>query len=661
MPFRSGSTYSYVSSQFSHFMDIPRETLDTHVHMSTPMGNSVVVDQIYRSCVVTFYGFKTRVDLLLLDITDFEVILGMDWLSPYHTVLYFHAKTIILAMLEFPRLERKGSTVSASSRVIFSLKAQHIVEKGCLAYLAYVRDTTVESPTIDSVPVVRELADVYPSDLPAYHRILILISALIWLQGARVFSKIDLRSGYHQLKIQDSDVPKTTFRTRYSHYEFLVMSFGLTNAPAVFMDLMNRVFRPYIDSFVIVFSDGILIYSRRLGKHEQHLRVVLQTLREQKLYAKFSKCEFWLGSVAFMGHIMSGEGIKLDVKKIKAVQSWPHPTSLTEIRSFLGLTQKGAPFCWSDDYETSFQKLKTALTPTPVLVLPSSSGMYTVYYDVPCVGLGCRDLNHPGNANAVTDALSRKTENMGSLAFISAEERPLALEIQSLANRLVRLDILELSRVLACVVYQSSLLDQIKSRQFDDPHLVVLRETVIQGSAKEVKIEHQRPGSLLQQMPIPEWKWERITIDFVVGLLRTLRKFDAVWFMHLYMYIDPCMYMGYGKDYGVKYVPPPDQLCEIAILMVYGTIFLKNIIWIFPYFDLPLCVLRKRALEELSRESVQVTSLTFLVYDLIFFKRSDSIRPRDGKASEKVEKRKRTHRKILEEIFNQRTHGQEWL
>ncbi|XP_019257775.1 PREDICTED: uncharacterized protein LOC109235991 [Nicotiana attenuata] len=117
------------------------------------------------------------------------------------------------------------------------------------------------------------------------------------LQGARVFCKIDLRSGYHQLRIRDSDVQKTAFRTRYGHYEFLVMSFGLTNDPAAFMDLMNRVFRPYIDSFVIVFIDDILIYSRSLGEHEQHLRVVLQTLREQKLYAKFSKCEFDPGQV----------------------------------------------------------------------------------------------------------------------------------------------------------------------------------------------------------------------------------------------------------------------------------------------------------------------------------------------------------------------------
>ncbi|XP_019244447.1 PREDICTED: uncharacterized protein LOC109224316 [Nicotiana attenuata] len=120
------------------------------------------------------------------------------------------------------------------------------------------------------------------------------------LQGARVFSKIDLRSGYHQLRIRASDVPKTAFRTRYGYYEFLVMSFGLTNAPAAFMGLMNRVFRPYLDSFVIVFIDDILIYSRSQEEHEQHLRVVLQTLRDSRLYAKFSKCEFWLASVAFL-------------------------------------------------------------------------------------------------------------------------------------------------------------------------------------------------------------------------------------------------------------------------------------------------------------------------------------------------------------------------
>ena len=130
------------------------------------------------------------------------------------------------------------------------------------------------------------------------------------LQGARVFSKINLRSGYHQLKIKAADMPKTAFRTRYGHYEFLVMPFGLTNAPAAFMDLMNRVFKPYLDTFVIVFIDDILVYSRSEEEHTEHLRIVLQTLRDKQLYAKFSKCEFWLEEVVFLGHVISAEGVK---------------------------------------------------------------------------------------------------------------------------------------------------------------------------------------------------------------------------------------------------------------------------------------------------------------------------------------------------------------
>ena len=129
------------------------------------------------------------------------------------------------------------------------------------------------------------------------------------LQGARVFSRIDLRSGYHQLRIRESYIPKTTFKTRYGRYEFVVMSFGLTNAPAAFMDLMNRVFHPYLDRFVIVFIDDILVYSRSELEHERHLGLVLQTLKQYQLYAKFSKCEFWLGRVGFLRHVVSIDGI----------------------------------------------------------------------------------------------------------------------------------------------------------------------------------------------------------------------------------------------------------------------------------------------------------------------------------------------------------------
>nr|GFC81622.1 RNA-directed DNA polymerase homolog [Tanacetum cinerariifolium] len=144
------------------------------------------------------------------------------------------------------------------------------------------------------------------------------------------FSKIDLRSGYHQLRVKEQDISKTAFRTRYGHYEFLVMPCGLTNASAIFMDLMNRIFYEFLDKFVIVFIDDILVFSKSKEEHEDHLHTVLQTLRHEKLYAKFSKCEFWLSSVAFLGHIVSPEGITMDPAKVEAITKWLRPTSVTE-------------------------------------------------------------------------------------------------------------------------------------------------------------------------------------------------------------------------------------------------------------------------------------------------------------------------------------------
>ncbi|CAL9009554.1 unnamed protein product, partial [Prunus brigantina] len=205
------------------------------------------------------------------------------------------------------------------------------------------------------------------------------------LKGAKVFSKIDLRSGYHQLRIREEDVPKTAFRTRYGHYEFLVMPFGLTNAPAAFMDLMNRVFRRYLDRFVIVFIDDILVYSKSRKAHMKHLEIVLGTLRRRQLYAKFSKCQFWLDRISFLGHVISAEGIYVDPQKIEAVMNWPQPTSVTEIR---------IKFEWSDECEKSFTELKTRLTTAPVLALPDDSGNFVIYSDASQQGLGCVLMQH---------------------------------------------------------------------------------------------------------------------------------------------------------------------------------------------------------------------------------------------------------------------------
>jgi hypothetical protein len=174
------------------------------------------------------------------------------------------------------------------------------------------------------------------------------------MRGARVFSKIDLRSGYHHMKIRPSDISKTAFSTRYGLYEFTVMSFGLTNAPAYFMNMMNKVFMEYLDKFVVVFINDILIYSENDSDHEEHLRMVLQKLRDNQLYAKFTKCEFWLDEVHFLGHIISKGGISMDPAKVTTIVGWKIPSTVSEVRSFLGLT--GYYWCWGPSASEGPQK-----------------------------------------------------------------------------------------------------------------------------------------------------------------------------------------------------------------------------------------------------------------------------------------------------------------
>jgi hypothetical protein len=230
------------------------------------------------------------------------------------------------------------------------------------------------------------------------------------MRGATIFSKIDLRSGYHQLKIRTEDMPKTAFTTRYGLYEFLVMSFGLTNAPTYFMNLMNKVFMEHLDQFVVVFIDDILVYSQNEEAHEDHLRLVLQKLRDNQLYAKFSKCDFWLKEVAFLGHIITNGGIKVVPGKISQILNWKQPTDVSKNRSFLGLAgyyrrfiegfskivkpltsplEKGKEFKWDEACQKCFEELKERLTTTPVLIMPDIHKGFDVYCDASHLGLGC--------------------------------------------------------------------------------------------------------------------------------------------------------------------------------------------------------------------------------------------------------------------------------
>jgi len=230
------------------------------------------------------------------------------------------------------------------------------------------------------------------------------------LRGACVFSKIDLRFGCHRILVKPEDVQKTTFRSRYEHYEYVVMPFGVTNAPTVFMDYMNRIFRPYLDKFVGVFIDDILIYSQTREEHAGHLRIVLEVLREHQLYDKLSKCEFWLDDVQFLEHVISSHGIAVDPSKIETMLKWERPQTVTEVRSFLGLagyyrrfiegfskmvsqltqlTRKDQPFSWTDKCEECFEEMKWRLTTTPILIIPDTSKVFEVYCDASYHGLGC--------------------------------------------------------------------------------------------------------------------------------------------------------------------------------------------------------------------------------------------------------------------------------
>ncbi|OMO80899.1 reverse transcriptase [Corchorus capsularis] len=413
------------------------------------------------------------------------------------------------------------------------------------------------------------------------------------LKGAQVFSKIDLRSGYHQLKIKAEDVPKSAFRTRFGHYEFLVMPFGLTNAPAAFMDLMNRVFKDYLDKFVVVFIDDILVSSKSMEEHGEHLWLVLQILREKKLYAKFKKCEFWLDSVAFLGHVVSKDGISVDTEKVKAIVEWSRPTNAIEVRSFLGLagyyrrfvegfssiampmtklTRKGAKFEWTKECEKSFKELKERLTSANVLNVPDGSGGFTIYSDASKKGLGCvlmqngkvvayasrqlkpyernypthdlelaavvfalkilrhylygekceiftdhkslkyiftqKEINmrqrrwlellkdydltisyHPGKANVVADALSRK--NHGNLAALLTSQR-------SILDDLIRMEIgvrkHGIEGMLASLRIQPTLIERIKEAQLVDSALQKVRANIETGAPSDFRIHDD--GSL---------------------------------------------------------------------------------------------------------------------------------------------------------------------
>ncbi|KAM2673866.1 hypothetical protein EV2_015117 [Malus domestica] len=242
-------------------------------------------------------------NLVPLDIIDFHVILGMDWLHYNRVKLDCYQKVVTFHQTDMPIVTFVGEQSGLKHGVISAVRAKQLLSKGCQGYLAHVVITEDNPACVEDVRVIRHFPDVFPDDLP----------------------------GLPLLKIKRDDVPKTAVRTRYGHYEFLMMPFGLTNAPTSFIDLMNPVFRPYLDRFVIVFIDDILIYSKTEAEHARHLRLVLKKLRENQLYAKFSKCQLWLDQMSFLGHVISAQGVLVNPQKVATVENWEQPRTVTEV------------------------------------------------------------------------------------------------------------------------------------------------------------------------------------------------------------------------------------------------------------------------------------------------------------------------------------------
>ncbi|KAL0541199.1 hypothetical protein IC582_021238 [Cucumis melo] len=676
--FDSGSSHSFISSVFVSHARLEVEPLHHVLSVSTPSGECMLSKEKVKACQIEIAGHVIEVTLIVLDMLDFDVILGMDWLAANHASIDCSRKEVTFNPPSVASFKFKGGGSKSLPQVISAIRASKLLSQGTWGILASVVDTREADVSLSSEPVVRDYPDVFPEELPGLppHRevefaielepgtvpisrapyrmapaelkeLKVQLQELLdkgfirpsvspWgapvlfvkkkdgsmrlcidyrelnkvtvknryplpriddlfdqLQGATVFSKIDLRSGYHQLRIKDEDVPKTAFRSRYGHYEFIVMSFGLTNAPAVFMDLMNRVFREFLDTFVIVFIDDILIYSKTEAEHEEHLRMVLQTLRDNKLYAKFSKCEFWLKQVSFLGHVVSKAGVSVDPAKIEVVTGWTRPSTVSEVRSFLGLagyyrrfvenfsriatpltqlTRKGAPFVWSKACEDSFQTLKQKLVTAPVLTVPDGSGSFVIYSDASKKGLGCvlmqqgkvvayasrqlksheqnypthdlelaavvfalkiwrhylygekiqiftdhkslkyfftqKELNmrqrrwlelvkdydceilyHPGKANVVADALSRKVSHSAALITRQAPLR------QDLERAEIAVSVGAVTMQLAQLTVQPTLRQRIIDAQSNDPYLVEKRGLAEAGQTAEFSLSSD--GGLL--------------------------------------------------------------------------------------------------------------------------------------------------------------------
>ncbi|GJQ94961.1 putative reverse transcriptase domain-containing protein [Tanacetum coccineum] len=662
--FDTGADRSFISTAFSSLMDIIPTTLDHGYDVELADGRIIWVNTLIRGCTLNFLNHPFNIDLMPVEMGSFDVIIGMDWLAKYlagipPTRQVEFQIDLIPGAAPVPRAPYR---LAPSERKELSDQLKELSDKGFIRpssspWGAPVLFVKKKDGSFRMCIDYRELNKLTVKNRYQLPRINDLFDQL---QGSSVYSKINLRSGYHQLRVREEDIPKTAFRTRYGHYEFQVMPFGLTNAPAVFIDLMNRVCKPYLDKFMIVFIDDILIYSKNKQEHAEHLKLILELLKKEQLYAKFSKCELWIPKVQFLGHVIDSQGIHVDPAKIKSIKDWASPKSATETRQFLGLagyyrrfiegfskiakpmtklTQKKVKFDWSDKAETTFQLIKHKLCSAPILALPEGNEDFIAYCDASIKGLGAlgavvfalkiwrhylygtkctvftdhkslqhildqKELNmrqrrwlellsdydceiryHPGKANVVADALSRKerikplrvralvmtigldlpkrileaqiearkpenlkSEDVGGMLIENSKdpEKPRKEKLEPRADGTLCLNnrswlprygdlrtlIMHESHKSKYYVHPGSdKMYQDMKQLYWWPNMKADIATYVSKclTCLRVKAEHQKPSGLLVQPEIPQWKWDNITMDFVTKLPRTQSGNDTIW------------------------------------------------------------------------------------------------------------------------------------
>nr|GEX28847.1 putative reverse transcriptase domain-containing protein [Tanacetum cinerariifolium] len=424
--FDSGSDRSFVDTRFSSMINIDPVKIGASYEVELADGMVVSTNTIFKGCTLNLVNRVFVIDLLSIELGTFDVIIGMDWLVKHDAVIICGKKVVrilygnkmlrvksdkgvsrlkviscIKALPGAAPIVRASYRLAPSEMKDFSVQRQELLEKGfiCLNSSPWGAPALFVKRKDGSFRMCIDYRELNKLTVKNRYPLSRIDDLFDQLQGSSVYSKIDLRSGYHYLRIKEEDIPITAFRTRYGHFEFQVMSFGLTNAPTVFMDLMNRVCKPYLDKFVIVFIDDILVYSKDEEEHEKHLKIILELLKKERLYAKFSKSDFWLDLVQFLSHEIDRSGVHVDPAKVEAIKSWAAPTTPT------GKNKKCE---WEKEEEEAFQTLKQKLCSAPILALPKGMEDFVniVTHHIKC--MHTRSKSYPNNSTATIPRRSNR-------------------------------------------------------------------------------------------------------------------------------------------------------------------------------------------------------------------------------------------------------------